>query len=163
MCPEEYAGDHRRWGVVLGGIARSGYVVAAPDLSDVFSSGVDSVAARIDQTIDWMRTEWHGRRTILTKPVIEGRAISQVPSQAANLDALPSDVQAVKIGARVHIPPPVFPGNPTPLALVGHSWGTRAVSAYATAHSGVAAAVTIAGTFDDNTSARTSLGPETLR
>jgi hypothetical protein len=158
MCPEEFTRDHRRWGVVLGGIARSGYVVAVPDLSDLFSSGVESVVPRIDQTIDWMRTQWHGRRTILTKPVIEGRAISQVPSQAADLDAPPSDVQEVKIAARVHIPPPVFPGNPTPLALVGHSWGTRAVCTYAAAHSGVAAAVTIAATFDDNTSAPNIIG-----
>src|SRR6266498_4104996 len=70
MCPPEYSRDHQRWGVVLGGIARSGYVVASPNVQDIINSP-DGVAGRISATINWMRSEWEGRNTIHTPPVVD--------------------------------------------------------------------------------------------
>src|SRR5262245_58265610 len=49
MCPPEYTRDYQRWSVVLGGIARSGYVVVSLNAQGIVHlSGM--VAGRISAT-----------------------------------------------------------------------------------------------------------------
>jgi dienelactone hydrolase len=146
LCPRDLTRDHCRWTVVLGAIARSGFVVAAPEM--VFSGG----AARVSAAIEWMRTQWSGRRTLHIPPVFDPGA-----SRASHSSVNPNDAN-VRTGAsgtpttvaRVHIPTAIL-GAPTALGLVGHSWGARACAELLPG-GGVQAIAAIAGTFDDNAS-----------
>jgi hypothetical protein len=151
LAPSEYTRDHRRWGVVLGAIARSGFVVASPNLADIIRYS-DACADRIDATIQWMRHTWPGRETITTELEIGLPFVS--PRLAGTETAGDVKVGQEVIEASAFPPrqpwPERVPRNPTPLALVGHSWGTRAVCRYAATRQGVSGLVTIAGTFDDN-------------
>ena len=149
MCPPEYTRDYQRWSVVLGGIARSGYVVACPAVQDIVHRSGE-VSARIGETIHWMRSEWEGRHT-LGLPVADPEVLAGLPLEAAAVIARPHSA-APYSPVSSHPATGGLSRGSTPLALVGHSWGTRGVCAFAAANSGVAALVTIAGTFDDNVS-----------
>ena len=151
MCPPEYSRDHQRWGVVLGGIARSGYVVASLNVQDILPSA-SGVAGRISATIGWMRSKWEGRNTILAPPAADPGTHSGGLSEDPDAEILQSKVGAPYAAAAPFHLPPVVLGWPTALALIGHSWGTRGVCAFAAANSGVAALVTIAGTFEHDES-----------
>ncbi len=144
LCPPDLTQDYKRWTVVLGALARSGFVVAVPALHDVIFSP-DASARRISATVDWMRTTWSGARTLHLPPVM---------APALALAARPGkhnpEPDAIAAAARIPMPP-VWLGAPTALALVGHSWGARAC-AHVAANGGVQALATIAGTWDDNAS-----------
>lgn len=148
LCPPDFSNDNCRWTVVLGAIARSGFVVAAPALGDV---DVETSVQRLAATIRWMRTQWNGRHTLHVplevNPGIGVMLRSREGEREADLHTTASDPLAM--AARIQ--PPVFPGEPTALALVGHSWGARACAQLAV-NGGVQALAAIAGTFDDNLS-----------
>lgn len=145
LCPADLANDHRRWTHVLGAIARSGFVVAAPAMQ----ANPDTSAQRIRDTVRWMRQQWSGRRT-LHHPLVVSPDIGASP-RVASQDQGPSPApNLARMAAPGHMPPMVV-GTPTALALVGHSWGVRAC-ARVLADGGVAALGSIAGTWDDNES-----------
>lgn len=143
LCPRELTRDNCRWTVVLGLLARSGFVVAAPEM--LFSDPVTRVSA----AVEWMRSRWSGRAT-LHVPHVFDPATSLTSRHAAPGDARvqtgASDPSAAS--ALIHIPTSVL-GAPTPLALVGHSWGARACAKLLPSGN-VQAYAAIAGTFDDN-------------
>lgn len=150
MCPREYTRDYQRWGGVLGGVARSGYVVASVGAQGIVQHA-SVVAGRIGETIRWMRTKWDGRHT-LGLPVADPGKLSGLPLEDMAVVARPA-AAAPYAAASLHGRTSDVSRGPTPLALIGHSYGTRGVCAFAAANSGVAALVTIAGPFDENDSA----------
>ena len=142
QCPPDLANDHRRWTHVLGAIARSGFVVAAPAMA----SSIDVSAQRIRGTVQWMRNQWSGRGT-LHVPLEVSAEIGAAP----RLGPDPTTAKLSSVAGPGHVPPVVVAGTPTALALVGHSWGVRAC-AHVLADGGVRAFASVAGTWDDNES-----------
>jgi hypothetical protein len=108
------------------------------------------VSERISETIDWMRSKWEGRNT-LGLPVADPEILSGLSLEEAAL-IVRAEAAAPHVAAPSNLTTGGVPRSPTPLALVGHSWGTRGICAFAASNSRVAALVTIAGTFDDNVS-----------
>jgi hypothetical protein len=77
------------------------------------------VAGRISATIDWMRSKWEGRNTILTPPVANPRTESGLSEEPdAEILQLKEDA-SYAAAADIHLPPVVL-GTPTALAVVGH-------------------------------------------
>ncbi len=150
LCPPDLQ-DYKRWTVVLGALARSGFVVAVPALQDVLNSPATS-AQRIAATVNWMRTTWSGHRTLHLPPVVSSTL--GLATRSREDDSIPERAQhrpdAVVAEARIDISTASL-GTPTALALVGHSWGARAC-AHVAANGGVQALAAIAGTWDDTAS-----------
>ena len=61
---------HLKWDLVPAQLARSGYVVAVPELSNVPPFG-DSTADinRVEQVLLWMRTQWTHAATLMPRPM----------------------------------------------------------------------------------------------
>jgi len=152
LCPSDRTEDYKRWGAVLHLLARCGFVVAAAAMHDVFGTE-DAGAARLEETVWWMRERW------------VGRGVLHHPAEFVEIAAPAGSAQAERGGVREayslapakfgpgddHFPLP--PGIPTALGLVGHSWGVRACASAAVrgkVHPEVLAGV--AGTFDSNAS-----------
>jgi dienelactone hydrolase len=148
-CPPDLTNDYRRWTRVLGALARSGCVVASPELSDV--SYNEGAIDRMEATVQWMRSNWSGRRSLhqleLANPELLARA-SGIPLTRPEPDdhASPHDLAIANRHA-----PAAYLGQPTGLVVMGHSWGARAGAVFA-ANARAQAFVSIAGTFDDSES-----------
>lgn len=149
VCPANPANDYKRWTVVLGALARSGFVVAAPALGTV---NLATALPRLRATVQWMRTQWSGNRSIHGPAVLDPHLrAAPAPHMAAENPREDTGNDPAPTLASHHPVVPIFLGEPTPLALIGHSWGARGC-AIATADTGARAFASIAGTFDDNES-----------
>jgi hypothetical protein len=58
MCPEDTSNDYQRWWAALQLLARTGVIVACPDLSDVIGSDPSTALPRLNETIAFMRGAW---------------------------------------------------------------------------------------------------------
>jgi hypothetical protein len=152
LCPPDRTEDYKRWGAVLHLLARCGFVVAAAAMHDVFYTE-DAGAARLEETVRWMRERW------------VGRGVLHHPAEFVEISAPAGSAQAERGAVSEAFPPTLAkfgPGDdhialplqvPTALGLVGHSWGVRACALAAVrgiVHPEVLAGV--AGTFDSNAS-----------
>ena len=147
LCPPDVTQDYRRWTLVLGALARSGFVVAAPDLHDVIFSP-EASAERLVATVQWMRTQWSGRRILHQPQVLNPGTFTASVARTAQTDVRDTSDAANSIA---RIPEPVYLGPPTDFAVVGHSFGARACALVAALGEANAFA-SIAGSFDDNDS-----------
>lgn len=147
LCPLDVTQDYRRWSLVLGALARSGFVVAAPDLHDVISSP-EASAERVVATVQWLRTQWSGRRILHRPQALNPGGLTTTAEISAHADVRGASHAANSIA---RILPPIYLGPPTDFAVVGHSYGARAVALVAALGEAKAFA-SIAGSFDDNAS-----------
>jgi hypothetical protein len=151
LCPADRTQDYQLWSAVLHLWARCGFVVAAPAVHDVIHS-VEATAARIEDTVKWMRGQWVGSAVLHYPPVFtEAIPPPGIAREAGDYPTpLPPPAQLIR-WPPFHRPP--FPqlGLPTPLGLIGHSWGARGCALAATRGVVVAKAIgSVAGTWDDN-------------
>lgn len=157
LCPPDRTEDYKQWGAVLHLLARCGFVVAVPAVHDVVSSS-ETAVARVEDTVRWMRGQWVGNATLHYLPVFTD-AISTLRGGPASAQGEGGDLpgatvypfQPIRPGFPGFPRPPIFLGPPTPLALVGHSWGARACARAAVGGQVVATALAaVAGTWDEN-------------
>lgn len=150
LCPPDRTEDYKRWGAVLHLLARCGFVVAAPAMHDVFRTD-DAGAARLEETVRWMRERWVGRG-VLHHPAEFVEIAAPAGSPQTEPDSVSEDLARATFGpGDDHIP--LLPGVPTALALVGHSWGVRAcTSAAVRGNVHPEALAGVAGTFDTSPS-----------
>lgn len=144
-CPDDKTNDYRRWTRVLGAIARSGFVVAAPDLS------AGSTEERLEASVRWMRGSWSGRRSIHTLELAGGHAAADARRAVQPADALRFPAADADPAIAGRPSPAGFLGQPTSLSVIGHSWGARDGAVFAQGN-GANSYVSIAGSFDDNAS-----------
>lgn len=148
LCPPERSEDYKRWGAVLHLLARCGFVVAVPAVHDLVNSPAGT-AMRIEDTVRWMRNQWVGRATIHFPLVLTDAtvALRGNPAEGSG-DPTTAVGRSLIPGGRF---PPVLLGPPTPLGLIGHSWGARGCALVAAGgRLAVAALAGVAGTWDDN-------------
>lgn len=141
LCPDDITRDYQRWRSVVTLWARCGFIVASPSMEPFF------VPERIEDTVRWMRREWRGKEHLQ----IPGDFPTDVVPLSGERLALPEDILAYS--APLNPFPDPIPGWPTPLGLVGHSYGARACAMVASR--GVVtpnAIANIAGIYDDNES-----------
>jgi hypothetical protein len=158
-CPEDSTLDHRRWSAVLHLLARCGFVVAAPALSDVIDSSEIS-AARLEAAIQWMRWEWEhrvvlwGRELFLDPDSTTFRQAASAKSpEGYDLGQFGVRHLGEGVGARPVRPGMeiILPGMSTNLGLAGHSWGARACARVAVrGQVRVEAIASIAGSWDES-------------
>ena len=151
LCPTDRTRDHEKWDAVLHLLARCGLVVSVPAVHDTVSSS-EETAVRIELTVSWMRNQW-AERSSLRLPA-EFVAVRSSRSQIQReIAALPYSVNETETMQTFQVGP--FPnlGLPTPLGLVGHSWGARACARAAVrGNVRVKALAAVAGTWDENAS-----------
>jgi hypothetical protein len=167
-CPEDVTLDHQRWSAVLHLLARCGIVVVAPALHDVITSSSETVAARLEVAIRWVRLEWEhrmvlwGRELFLDPDTAEFRSMAQATRNDSH-DLADFGVQHLGEGVGVH---PVGPGSvvlgtPTNLGLAGHSWGARACARVAArGQVAVRALASIAGSWDESEAVDALIGAQ---
>jgi dienelactone hydrolase len=151
LCPPDVSMDYWRWGLTLRYLARSGIIVAIPDVSGISSS--ESVADLVETTIDWMHFQWAERanlwhKTSVIAPALYRAAESKSGDQEASIDPRRFAMRSFGevFGADVTAPG----GLATRVGLAGHSWGARAAALVANrTNRRVAALATVAGTFDE--------------
>jgi dienelactone hydrolase len=145
LCPADVTEDYKRWNRVLRLLARCGLVVAAPAVHDVLNDS-EITAARLEETVKWMRTQWIGKETLYGPDVFDDDR-DLLSEQTKHAECTGS--QATRFGP--NDPPGHHPGLPTALGLVGHSWGARACARVAVrGQVQVRALASIAGTWDAN-------------
>jgi hypothetical protein len=155
LCPQDVTDDHRRWSAVLHLLARCGFVVVVPAVSDVVSSS-ESAAQRLEAAVTWMRRSWQ-HRTVLHKPdvLVDPDRHTTLKSggkrEYEDLSRYGIQHLGVGIGVGALRPPGTeYFGSPTRLGVVGHSWGARACARMATRGVvNVSALVAIAGAWDE--------------
>lgn len=147
LCPPDLTRNYQRWTRILRLFAQCGFVVVSPDVHNTFSS-IESTAERIEATVRWMRREWFGRHTLHlssndpTLPTVSGQSNPQ-PDEEEYSSEPPELLHPLGRGS-THTQ-----GWPTPLGLVGHSWGAKASAIVAQRRQvRVRALAAIAGTFD---------------
>lgn len=152
LCPEDESQDYKRWTSVLHLLARSGFIVAAPDLHRVLLSG-EAASTVLEDTVRWMQREWDGRQ-VLSRPSVfvdpdkhRARAVENEDPQVK--------IRGLGMGIGHGADEANFFGMPTPVGLIGHSYGARAAALTAAkGNVGVYAYASIAGDLND---------PDTLR
>ncbi len=96
MCPEDTSNDYQRWWSALQLLARTGVVVACPDVSDVISADPTTVVQRLQKTIDYMRGAWEYSGSVSSALGLAGHswganaAINAVASGVFNAQAYAS-------------------------------------------------------------------------
>ncbi|KQR70090.1 hypothetical protein ASF98_23440 [Arthrobacter sp. Leaf337] len=148
LCPTDVSQDYKRWTSVLYVLARCGFVVAAPDLSNTLSDPV-SASIVLEETVRWMHRHWDGREVLFRPSVFLDPDEYRLRSVAAKDPR--ADLAGVGAGLGIGDDDTHFLGMPTPVGVIGHSWGARA-AALAAANRNVAvdAFASVAGAFDDN-------------
>ena len=161
LCPRDRTRDHQRWTSVLHLLAKCGYVVIAPAVADTIHS-IESTAARLETAVRWIRGSWVHRGSLFTPPVVQpvSHLITSEVGERARVDVHRSfgtaEDRAVVPGWPRGEP---IEGTPTPLGVVGHSWGARAAAALAVrGEVPVAAIASIAGSWDDDSAVRALRG-----
>jgi hypothetical protein len=124
VCPPNIAMDYWRWGLTLRYLARSGIVVAIPDVSDIVASS-EATADVIERTIDWMHFQWPERANLWYKnsviaPGLYRSAESKRDGQEESIDPRRFAMRSFGevFGADVTAPG----GLTTRVGLAGHSW-----------------------------------------
>jgi hypothetical protein len=157
LCPPDIALDYQRWEAALNMLARCGFVVVSPDVSDV-SYSAEQMADRIEATVAWMRRGWRHASSLQLSPVFEASAWMAGPPPPTPPDPLADDPRV----APERTPEPndwrgrfradvALIGVPTATALVGHSYGAKAgCIVIGRGNVQIRAFASIAGTFDDN-------------
>lgn len=171
LCPSDLAEDYKRWGAVLHLLARCGFVVVSVAVHDVIND-TEASAARIEAAIKFVRSSWVSRRVVHQPPVFyldpdvmmasapDGGAQQQQQSSA---DDEKLRVR-LRLGAGLGLDYAIL-GDPTPLGVMGHSWGAKAAARVAVRGNVRPSVIaSIAGSWDDNASiaAITGAGLPTL-
>lgn len=148
LCPKDTSQDYKRWTSVLYLLARSGFVVVAPDVSDILHDPA-SASEVLEETVHWMHSHWSGRQVLFRPFVFQDPDVHR--SRAAAEDDLRVHLAGVGTGIGIGNDDTHFLGMPTPVGVIGHSWGARAAAlAAANRNIAVDAYAAIAGAFDDN-------------
>gem|GEM_PF-3711492 len=168
LCPEDVSTDYQLWEDVLHLLARCGFVVVSPQLSDI-DVRTNETVKRIEATVAWMRTSWRHASSlwrselpdVLVRDTSLGGALvvpatAAAPSVAPHVDSIAAR-SIIWRGRAVEGMGPIR--NPTSTALIGHSWGARACAVAAGRRAvAVRALASIAGSFDDNESGAALIG-----
>lgn len=151
LCPPDRTEDYTRWDAVLHLLARCGFVVLAPAVHDIINSS-EATAARLETAIDWIRSEWEDRAALRRPPVVFldpallARRTEYGEQVATDVSRFGVTHLGIGIGTEVG-----ELGWPTPLGLVGHSWGARACARVADrGNVHVSALAAIAGSWDES-------------
>lgn len=131
-------------------LARCGFVLVAPAMSDVIASS-EASAARLETAISWMRGQWQ-HRVVLSRPsvfvdpdIVRARA-AKGPEMARHIARFGLQHLGLGVGTDASD----ILSRPTELGLVGHSWGTRACARVAVrGQVRVRAVAAIAGSWDE--------------
>jgi len=157
LCPPDISMDYWRWGLTLRYLARSGIVVAIPDVSGLVHSP-EAVADCIEETIDWLHFQWADRANLWFKDSVI--APDLLRSTGSNMDdgaELPDPRRFAMLSfGEVFGWDETAPGGlPTRVGVAGHSWGARGAAVAANRRNRrIDALASIAGSWDDNDSSQ---------